>query len=148
MGNETVYEIDSVDISTDGCYICDVENGAGSGFNTTTVYITPNITVHPEPIVRTAIDGNVTLSCDAEASPFPTYQWEKKDTSGNFVELSGETSNELEIILVKFEDAGEYRCVVTANGTLNSIASDVSTVYGMSTNFNASCINSHTFKLP
>ncbi|XP_019861680.1 PREDICTED: hemicentin-1-like, partial [Amphimedon queenslandica] len=129
VGNETVYMIDSVDNSTDGCYICNVTNGAGSGFNATTVYIAPNITLHPDPIVTTEINGNVTLSCDADASPFPTFQWEKKDTSGDFVELPGETNNELEIISVKFEDAGEYRCVVTANGTLNSIASDVSTVY-------------------
>ena len=132
MGEGTVYEIDSVNTSTDGCYICHVTNGAGSGFNTTTVYIAPNITLHPNPIVRTVINGNVNLSCEADASPFPTYQWEKKETSGDFVELPGETNDTLEIDLVRFEDAGEYRCVVTASGTLNSIASDVSTVYGMS----------------
>ncbi|XP_019859986.1 PREDICTED: hemicentin-1-like, partial [Amphimedon queenslandica] len=128
VGMGASYVINSVDTSTDGCYICHVTNSAGSGFNATTVYIALNITVHPNPIVTTEINGNVTLSCDADASPFPTYQWEKKDTSGSFVELQNETNNELEIISVKFEDAGEYRCVVS-DGMLNSIASDVSTVY-------------------
>ena len=81
-------------------------------------------------IRRAAVGGNVTLDCNAESYPSPTFHWEKGNGQGHYMTLSGETSEYLQFTSVTTDFSGEYCCVV--NTLSNTITSNVTTIYGMS----------------
>lgn len=91
----------------------------------------PTFTEEPEsPANGTVIGGNVTLSCDATSSPTPTFHWEKKDASGNFVVIPGETDKQLVLNSITLDDLTEYRCVAT-RGDSGRAESKVASIFGM-----------------
>ncbi|MBN1576183.1 MAG: immunoglobulin domain-containing protein [Chitinispirillaceae bacterium] len=69
----------------------------------------PEITTQPTPAQLNKLHGeSVALSVAATGNPTCTYQWQKND-----VDLTGKTTEELNITSVAVADSGSYRCVVT-----------------------------------
>lgn len=75
----------------------------------------PNFRKHPlETELYAAEEGNLTISCQPEAAPFPEFQWKKDGynvgTSGGgrvFIMPNGF----LRINPVRIEDEGNYTCI-------------------------------------
>ena len=72
---------------------------------------------------------NVTLDCNVESYPSPTFHWEKNNDQGSYTTLPGETSRYLELTSVTVDVIGDYHCVVNALG--NTVTSNTTTIYGM-----------------
>ena len=124
-------DLSSVSASHGGTYECRVSNDAGSEALSTDVFVRPYFVEQPAANVYTETGQNVTLDCNAESSPPPTFQWEKKDDNGNFVALSGETGRYLVYISVTTDVIGEYHCVVRTLELGSTITSDNSHIHGM-----------------
>lgn len=77
---------------------------------------------NPEDVKKNPGDS-FELFCGAQGSSM-TYQWQMKTPTGNWTDISGETSYTLEVSDVSAEDNGnQYRCAVTSGGdTLTSNA--------------------------
>jgi hypothetical protein len=93
--------------------------------------IAPIVVTQPQPRVVFP-DATVTFSVRAGGTPSLTYQWQK-GTNGVFVNITdggrftGATTPDLTIVNVTFDDAAEYRVVVTnpvgsANSSTASLA--------------------------
>ena len=95
------------------------------------MFVRPYFVEQPAANVYTETGQNVTLDCNAESFPHPSFQWEKKDDNGNFVELLGETGRYLVYISVTTDVIGEYRCVVRTQELDSTITSDNSHIHGM-----------------
>ena len=95
------------------------------------MFVRPYFVEQPAANVYTETGQNVTLDCNAESFPPPTFQWEKKDDNGNFVALSGETGRYLVYISVTNDVIGEYHCVVRTQELDSTITSDNSHIHGM-----------------
>jgi len=79
----------------------------------------PEITSPPQSAAVTS-GSAFTMSVTVNADPTPTFQWQKNDTP-----VSGATSSTLEFSAITFNDAGNYRVIVTNSlgSTTSSIAS-------------------------
>ena len=131
VGTESSLDLSSVNASHGGSYECIITNDAGFEALSTNVFVRPYFVEQPAANVYTETGQNVTLDCNAESFPPPTFQWEKKDDNGNFVALSGETGRYLVYISVTAGAFGEYRCVVRTQELDSTITSDVSVIHGM-----------------
>ena len=114
-----------------GRYSCNVNNLAGNGTYTTSLFFNPVITA--SPIDELTFNGslNVTFTCNATGYPTPHYEWFKNDNSlprNSIVDVKADTST-LTISPVEFGDEGAYYCSATANNI--SVASHMATLHGM-----------------
>ncbi len=103
-------------MATDGgVYTCEVNNTAGTSSDITSVSISPYFTSQPQ-----AMGGNngtmVTLTCEAEAFPAPTYQWSRVDGGTIRTEVMGQDSTVLVFDPLLFGDEGDYFCTAISNG--------------------------------
>ena len=110
--NSSTLTLTSVDASDGGEYTCVVSNTAGNDSASSTVYIFPYFTIAPED-VESSNGDNVTLSCEAEAFPDPSYAWTKID------EIIRESATVIDSTSLSFEpvlfgDEGSYNCSVTS----------------------------------
>ena len=123
-------ELTSINASHGGMYECIISNDAGNEALSTNVFIRPYFVEQPHDNVYTEVDRNVTLDCNAESYPYPSFQWEKKDDDGAFVSISGETGRYLMFSSVTTDVIGEYRCIVTVDQLDSSITSNITAVHG------------------
>ena len=124
-------ELTSINASHGGMYECIISNDAGNEALTTNVFIRLYFAEQTLENVYTEVNGNVTLDCNAESYPYPSFQWEKKDDDGAFVSISGETGRYLMFSSVTADVIGEYRCIVTVDELDSSITSNITAVQGM-----------------
>ena len=118
-----------------GEYTCIVINDAGFDNDTVTLYIFPNIT--RQPVNQYVQPGDtVSLYCKADSFPPPTYQWERRNKTGNFVVISGETNTNLTIVNIQYELFGDYRCVATAPIIDKTATSNIAVITGKNSNVN------------
>ena len=112
VSNESRIVLESIVGDDGGEYTCIAINEAGFGNDTVTLYIFPNIT--RQPVNQYVQSGDtVTLYCEADSFPPPIYQWERRNETGHFVAISGETNTNLTITDIEYEQFGDYRCVAT-----------------------------------
>ena len=112
VSNESRLVLESIVGDDGGEYTCIAINEAGFDNDTVTLYISPNIT--RQPVNQYVQPGDtVSLYCEADSFPPPTYQWERRNETGNFVVISGETNSNLTITDIEYEQFGDYRCVAT-----------------------------------
>ena len=110
--NSSTLTLTSVNASDGGEYTCVVSNTAGNDSASSRVFIFPYFTIAPEDMESSSGD-NVTLTCEAEAFPDPSYEWSKID--GIIREnVTGIDSTSLSFGLVLFGDEGSYNCNVTS----------------------------------
>ena len=124
LATGTIFTITSVNATEDGgSYDCYVFNEAGSENNSTTLYVRPVITDHPND--QYVDEGEtVILSCRADSFPAPKYQWEMTSrTTGMFQELLNENDSTLMFSPIDYNDFGNYRCIATANGIIENAIS-------------------------
>uniref|UniRef100_A0A1X7T947 Ig-like domain-containing protein n=1 Tax=Amphimedon queenslandica TaxID=400682 RepID=A0A1X7T947_AMPQE len=124
-------ELTSVNASHGGTYECVLSNDAGYEALSTSVFIRPYFAEQPPDNVYTEVDGNVTMDCNAESYPYPSFQWEKKNDAGVFASISGETGRYLMFSSVTTDIIGEYRCIVTVDELDSSITSNITAVHGI-----------------
>ena len=130
VGTNSSLEVSSINASHGGSYKCIINNTAGSELLSTDVFISPYFIEQLPAITRAAVGENVTLDCNAESYPSPTFHWEKNNDQGSYTTLTGETSRYLELTSVTVDVIGDYRCVVSTLG--NTVTSNITTLYGMS----------------
>lgn len=111
-------------------YTCVVTNAAGSANDSISLNINPAITGNPLSVDVTSGE-NVTLTCEAEAFPEPTYQW----TYSNGTEISlsnveGVETDTLQFLPAMFGSEGSYICITSSNNVTAS--SEAATVSGKS----------------
>ena len=96
-----------------GTYDCVVLNNAGFGVDSSILYVVPYFVVHPQNVELEQMQ-TLRLTCEAEAFPSPSIQWEKMNrVTGMFEAISGENSTVFIINSVAFNHFGMYRCVAT-----------------------------------
>ena len=111
----TTLTIDNIGAVNGGDYTCVVSNAAGSDSATATLYVAPSIVTQPTDIL-TRNGTAVSLTCEAESFPAPTYQWERyNETVAAFVIVGSDPV--LEFSPAVFGDEGSYRCVASLPGT-------------------------------
>ena len=110
--NSSMLTLTSVNASDGGEYTCVVSNPAGNDSASSTVYIFPYFTIAPED-VESSNGDNVTLTCEAEAFPDPSYEWSKIDEIIR-EDVTGINSTSLSFEPVLFGDEGRYNCNVTS----------------------------------
>ena len=90
-----------------GTFNCIVLNDAGFGISDSTVYVLPEITVHPvNQYVK--INTTVELMCKAEGYPSVSYQWQKDG-----VDIPGQTMSTIRFNEIGTSDIGMYRCIAS-----------------------------------
>ena len=97
-----------------GAYTCMASNAAGMDTAVTSVFISPYFITQPQDVG--AIDGAmVTLTCEAEGFPSPSYQW--SGTNAVRADVLGQTSTMLTFNPLMFGDEGDYFCTaMSTNG--------------------------------
>ncbi len=98
-----------------GMYTCMITNAGGSDSATTSVFISPYFTSQPQAMGG-ANGTMVTLTCEAEAFPAPTYEWSRMDGGTIGTEVVGQNSAMLMFDPLMFGDEGEYLCNATSMG--------------------------------
>ena len=127
----TVFTITSVNATKDGgSYDCYVFNEAGYKNNSTTLYVRPVITEHPNDLYVN--DGKtVTLSCRADSFPASKYHWEMMNrTTTAFEPIENATDATFTITSISYNDYGNYHCVATANGIAEDATSEPALITG------------------
>ena len=110
-----------------GEYRCVVSNAAGTSKATTSIFISPYFTTQPQDTA--GMNGStVTLICEAEAFPSPTYQWSRVDGMTIRNAVTGENSSVLMFSSLEFGDEGLYHCSATSKGMV--IQSQFATLSG------------------
>ena len=133
VSNESALVLESIVGDDGGEYTCIAINEAGFDNDTVTLYIFPNITI--QPVNQYVQPGDtVSLYCEADSFPSPTYQWERRNESGNFVAISGETSTNLTIVNIQHGAFGDYRCVATTAIIDETATSNTAVIAGKSSN--------------
>ena len=129
--NETsaILTLPNVTAEDGGSYTCNVTNAAGSDTNSTYVFISPMITLHPTSM-NTVAGENVTLSCDARGFPEPSICWSKENSLLPSSAV-GRNTTTLTVGPVKFGDEGFYYCEATSNNLV--VVSDRATLSGTKT---------------
>ena len=97
-----------------GAYTCMASNTAGMDIAVGLVFIAPYFITQPQDVG--AMDGAmVTLTCEAEGFPPPTYQWSGMNAIRAGV--LGQTSTMLTFNPLEFGDEGDYFCTaMSTNG--------------------------------
>ena len=109
-----------------GLYQCIAQNSAGSGNDTTYVFISPRFLIHP--VQTLAVNGTIqNLTCEAESFPVPQYMWYKHEQDEGTLDV-GPDDYLLPFNPIVFGDAGIYQCKATSNSI--TIYSNNATLYG------------------
>ena len=108
-----------------------VFNDAGIGLSFSYVNFIPEFVKQPQTVI-TELSANVSMTCEAEAFPYPAYQWQRKEQNG-FTNLSAETNNSIKFQPISYLNAGIYRCTATneVNNTIYVEESETATLFGM-----------------
>ena len=112
VGNTKTLEIDNVTAASGGEYVCFVINDAGIGFSTSSLFVVPYITEDPMDAEVYLFD-ELTLSCNAESFPEPTFQWQKLNDENEPEDLPEENSTFLIFNSTLVSHGGVYRCAAT-----------------------------------
>ncbi|GAB1597499.1 peroxidasin-like [Argonauta hians] len=97
-----------------GLYICRAENAAGYREATAELAVSPRTApsiVHRQTDREVNVNSQVTLICDADGEPTPTYRWEKDNLPLQYDNRIRSVGNSLIIQRVLFNDAGKYECI-------------------------------------
>ncbi|XP_076447632.1 contactin-like [Babylonia areolata] len=133
IGNTMV--IDQVQKEHNGMYQCAADNIYGLTFSSAQIRVLefkPSFRKHPvDTSLSAAVGGNITIVCDPEAAPAPTFEWLFNGNSLGLVQ-GGAPSNKFKMLLngnlfienVDNSHQGEYTCKVT-----NSLGEDSSSGY-------------------
>ena len=115
-----VHVLTNVNASDGGDYICLFSSMLAENVNDTkTLQILPYFTVYPQNVELEQMEI-LRLTCEAEAFPSPSIQWEKMNrVTEMFEAISGENSTVFMINSVSFSDFGMYRCV--ASNVINGV---------------------------
>ncbi|RWS11618.1 hemicentin-1-like protein [Dinothrombium tinctorium] len=108
-GIVSLLTINRIRAENQGNYTCLVKNDFGSDNITIAVHvkITPKWIVEPSDVIVSK-DSELSLLCDAVASPFPIFHWKKIDSREFKVK-----SKVLKLNNIKESDSGKYECVVS-----------------------------------
>ena len=109
-----------------GGYTCFVFNEAGNDSANATLHVNPFIVTSPQP-QYVVVGESSTLTCVGESFPSPTYQWQRISSSNVVTTLTGQESTTLSLLIAGF---ASYQCIVTANGTNNTIISSPALITG------------------
>ena len=142
VSNSQTLMVNNITALNGGEYACIVINDAGTGLSTSDLYVKPYFIEQPSDVELYYTDRLV-LSCDAEAFPKFTLQWQKFDEVGNyFVDLMEENETELIFENALLDNSGEYRCVasIIINGSPVTTNSTVATVIGEQNKTNSKLI--------
>lgn len=122
VGNSSLLSIQSVAVADAGDYTCAVR--LTSGATPVTTRISRIDVVTSTPRVQLVAQGAASVILTAEVSPavgVRTFRWFKEGSALPIVNTvgaySGATTNALTILAVTTEEAGNYYCEVTANGS-------------------------------
>ena len=108
-----------------GEYICNVSNVAGHDTATGTLLVRPFLVTEPVPLTLTTNGSSVTLECDGESFPDPTYLWEMMmNSEEDYIIVINTTDQNLSFDPVVFGDEGTYRCTVVSEGAGNVTTND------------------------
>ena len=133
VSNESRLVLESIVGDDGGEYTCIAINEAGFDNETVTLYIFPNIT--RQPVNQYVQSGDiVTLYCEADSFPRSTYQWERKNETGYFVAIPGETNTNLTIANIQYGVYGDYRCVATTPIIDETATSTIAVITGKCSN--------------
>ena len=115
-----VLVLNNITASTNGGkYYCAVFNDAGYDIVSSTLFIVPEFVVHPQNVALQQLQI-LRLTCEVEAFPSPSIQWEKMNRVTEIFEpILGEHSTVFMINSVSFSDFGMYRCV--ASNVINGV---------------------------
>ena len=123
VGNEQTLVLININASHGGSYDCVVINDAGYGIDSSILFVVPEFVMHPQSVELEQMQ-TLRLTCEAEAFPSPSIQWEKMNrVTGMFEAISGEISTVFMINTVAFSDFGMYRCV--ASNVINGVEYNV-----------------------
>ena len=142
VSNSQTLMVNNITALNGGEYACIVINDAGTGLSTSDLYVKAYFIEEPSDVELYYTDRLV-LSCDAEAFPKFTLQWQKFDEVGNyFVDLMEENETELIFEDALLDNSGEYRCVasIIINGSPVTTNSTVATVIGEQNKTNSKLI--------
>ncbi|XP_025106853.1 contactin-like isoform X2 [Pomacea canaliculata] len=116
----------------DGMYQCAAKNLYGVAFSSAQIRVlefAPTFAKHPVAAsLSAAVGGNVTIICNPESAPAPTYQWYRNDIDLQ-LQQGGSANNRLQLFLngnllitdVNLGDQGKYTCKATnSKGTAQS----------------------------
>ena len=139
QGSDDEYVIDSVNATENGgTYNCVVVNVAGVDSDEVELLVQPTITRQPESVL-TFVGENISLSCEADSFPPPTYSWFRQTNQGEVAVTEdaprltlNSSSGDLFIVGVEYSDAGFYFC--RANSSSGNADSRLATITGIHTN--------------
>ncbi|XP_052823062.1 peroxidasin homolog [Octopus bimaculoides] len=103
-----------VNIDDRGLYICRAESTAGYREATAYLAVSPRTApslVHRQTDREVSLNSQVTLLCNAEGEPTPSYRWEKDSLPLQYDNRIRSEGNALTFQRVLFNDAGEYECI-------------------------------------
>lgn len=109
-----------------GVYTCEVSNAAGTGQDSTDVFVQLRFNTNPSPILTDTNNSRVFV-CEAEAFPRPTYEWFRSDGDVRS-DLTGINTSMLVFESVEFSDFGRYFCLATSGN--RSMSSEQATLTG------------------
>ena len=78
LGNEDGYilNLHFINATIDGGYYsCTVSNAAGSGSDTSGVFVNPTTIHQPNDVFVTDVDSYIHIECEVSAFPYPEFQW-------------------------------------------------------------------------
>ena len=132
VGNSQELTVSAINATDGGEYVCVVINAAGIGIGSSYIYVRPYFTEIPMGVEVFYFD-KVKLSCEAEAFPEPSLQWQKIGKDNKFEDLMGETNTTLVYENALLSNSGTYHCVATntIDGTVYPVNSDSAVVEGM-----------------
>ena len=109
-----VLVLNNITASTNGGkYYCAVFNDAGYDIVSSTLFIVPEFVVHPQNVALQQLQI-LRLTCEVEAFPSPSIQWEKMNRVTEIFEpILGENSTVFMINSVNVSDFGMYHCVAS-----------------------------------
>ena len=124
--DETSSELTLMSVTAEdgGTYTCNVTNSAGSDTYSTSVFISPRITLDPTSVNASNGTTEISFTCNATGFPQPEIEWMREDDSlptsasgenTTTLTIAGENTTTLTIAPVLFGDEGLYYCVATSN---------------------------------
>ena len=136
QSNRGDYVIDSVNVTEDGgTYTCVVVNVAGLDSDEVQLLVQPIITRQPENVL-TLNGENISLSCEADSFPPPTYSWFLMENTKQEVLITKDPprvmfangGSDLLFMGINYHNAGSYFC--RAKSSLVYVDSESATITG------------------
>ena len=148
QSNNGAFVIDSVNATEDGgTYTCVVVNPAGFDSDEIQLLVQPIITRQPEDVL--ALNGeSISLSCEADSYPPPTYSWFLKASEQEVFVMEDAPrvirdngGRDLLFMSVEYSEFGSYFC--RASSSSGYADSEAATITGTHTFFSIFIHNSH-----